>query len=211
MTIRFQCVSCNQPIEVDDEWTGKLVACPYCRNTVTAPEESTLTAESQVHTAMPVMDQATDSTMIPPSYEDVAPRNVPPGSAQPSRNTIAVVALGLSIATVAQLFAVTLISSQHQMELKVVEAQILELQEAGENPFMASQKATMELFGESGTPPLWIFLMGAFMITACFTWLAALVCGIIAVTKPVRRRYAIWSLAMVGTLPLFFCCGGLMG
>lgn len=41
MAIRFSCPSCQQPIEVDDNWGGQAVACPYCRRVVTAPREST--------------------------------------------------------------------------------------------------------------------------------------------------------------------------
>lgn len=40
MAIRFSCPSCRQPIEVDDNWGGQAVACPYCRRVVTAPQES---------------------------------------------------------------------------------------------------------------------------------------------------------------------------
>lgn len=41
MAIRFACPSCKQPIEVDDQWGGKSVGCPYCQNAVTAPTSST--------------------------------------------------------------------------------------------------------------------------------------------------------------------------
>lgn len=40
MAIRFSCASCRQPIEVDDEWGGQAVACPYCRRVVNAPRQS---------------------------------------------------------------------------------------------------------------------------------------------------------------------------
>jgi hypothetical protein len=42
MAIRFTCQSCQQPIEVDDQWAGQSVACPYCEKVITAPRESTL-------------------------------------------------------------------------------------------------------------------------------------------------------------------------
>ncbi len=42
MPIQFQCASCAQPIEVDDEHAGKVAACPFCRNVVTVPAASTL-------------------------------------------------------------------------------------------------------------------------------------------------------------------------
>lgn len=40
MAIQFPCASCQQPIEVDDAWADKAVACPYCRKVVTAPAQS---------------------------------------------------------------------------------------------------------------------------------------------------------------------------
>ena len=41
MPIRFACPSCQQPIEIDDQWAGQSVACPYCKRVVTAPTTST--------------------------------------------------------------------------------------------------------------------------------------------------------------------------
>lgn len=41
MAIRFACPACRQPLEVDDEWGGQSVACPYCQRVVTAPQTST--------------------------------------------------------------------------------------------------------------------------------------------------------------------------
>ncbi|UCD29497.1 MAG: hypothetical protein JSV03_03175 [Planctomycetota bacterium] len=40
MAIRFTCPSCQQPIEIDDEWGGQSVGCPYCKRVVTAPKSS---------------------------------------------------------------------------------------------------------------------------------------------------------------------------
>ncbi len=44
MPIQFQCASCGQPIEVDDEHAGKVAACPFCRHVVTVPAATTLPA-----------------------------------------------------------------------------------------------------------------------------------------------------------------------
>jgi len=41
MAIQFLCPGCNQPIEVDAEHAGKSAACPYCRQVVAVPLEST--------------------------------------------------------------------------------------------------------------------------------------------------------------------------
>jgi len=52
MAIQFACPSCREPIEIDDEWAGQAVTCPYCRHVVNAPTTSTWTA-SRPPTAMP--------------------------------------------------------------------------------------------------------------------------------------------------------------
>lgn len=41
MAIRFTCPSCSQPIEIDDQWAGQSVGCPYCKKVVNAPPAST--------------------------------------------------------------------------------------------------------------------------------------------------------------------------
>lgn len=46
MPIQFNCASCGQPIEVDDEHAGKVAACPYCQRVVNVPENSTLAPQA---------------------------------------------------------------------------------------------------------------------------------------------------------------------
>ena len=45
MAIQFNCPSCRQPIEVDDEHAGQVASCPYCRGVVTVPQTSTYQTE----------------------------------------------------------------------------------------------------------------------------------------------------------------------
>jgi hypothetical protein len=35
--IQFHCTSCGKPIEIDEEWAGHSVTCPFCQKEVTAP------------------------------------------------------------------------------------------------------------------------------------------------------------------------------
>ncbi len=42
MAIQFNCISCLKAIEVADEWRNRLVECPYCGDTITAPGISQL-------------------------------------------------------------------------------------------------------------------------------------------------------------------------
>ena len=46
MAIRFSCPSCEQPIEVDDDWANQQVGCPYCQRMVSAPAASTLNVDT---------------------------------------------------------------------------------------------------------------------------------------------------------------------
>ncbi|NLE58955.1 MAG: hypothetical protein GX616_11375 [Planctomycetes bacterium] len=66
MAIRFACPSCRQPIEIDDEWAGQSVGCPYCRKVITAPAVSSWPSE-QVPVATPLR-QPTEPIMPPPGY-----------------------------------------------------------------------------------------------------------------------------------------------
>ncbi|MCG3126429.1 MAG: hypothetical protein CHACPFDD_01264 [Phycisphaerae bacterium] len=68
MPIQFNCASCGQPIEVDDEHAGRVAACPYCQRVVNVPENSTLAP-----LAAPLARPATDGTDAGDS-----PRGLPP-------------------------------------------------------------------------------------------------------------------------------------
>src|ERR1051326_6963684 len=48
MAIQFSCPGCSQPIEVDDQFAGQTAACPYCRQVVSVPVQSTLHARPAV-------------------------------------------------------------------------------------------------------------------------------------------------------------------
>lgn len=40
MAIQFRCTGCGQAIEVDDDFAGRLVGCPFCHSSVQAPSAS---------------------------------------------------------------------------------------------------------------------------------------------------------------------------
>jgi len=43
MAIQFHCAGCGQPIEVDDEYAGRVAVCPHCRQVTSVPSASTYT------------------------------------------------------------------------------------------------------------------------------------------------------------------------
>ncbi|NLX14636.1 MAG: hypothetical protein GXY44_13425 [Phycisphaerales bacterium] len=65
MAIQFQCPACRQPIEIEEQWAGQPVACPYCQRVVTAPTQSSWPGE-QIPTASPT-SHASDSAHPHPS------------------------------------------------------------------------------------------------------------------------------------------------
>lgn len=71
MAIRFPCPSCEQPIEIDDQWSGQSVGCPYCKKVVTAPSSSTW-PPGDVPIATPA--QSEWQPPPPPGRADTPPR-----------------------------------------------------------------------------------------------------------------------------------------
>lgn len=94
MAIRFACPSCRQPIEVDNEWAGQSVGCPYCRMVVTAPSASAW-PESQVPVATP-LGQPPES-IPPPGYSGAVPPAPSAASAAPWALTLAITSALLSV------------------------------------------------------------------------------------------------------------------
>ncbi len=72
MAIRFACPSCQQPIEIDDQWANQSVGCPYCKHVVTAPGQSTWPAGSvsQASPAPPPASPATPQPFSSPEHSD---------------------------------------------------------------------------------------------------------------------------------------------
>lgn len=190
MAIRFQCGACAQPIEVDDEWATKLVACPYCRKTVTAPQASTLEDVETVPTATPVAP-AGEVSAYPP---------VPEASQHPNR--IAAVALVLACAAIVMLMASRIILAANAAEMQPLLEAIESAQ--GFNEVMAAQQ---KFYDAHGGPPAWLMGCSLLVIGSLLTALAGIVCGIIGLRHPRRRTMAGISLIVSAIIPIL-CCGG---
>ena len=93
MAIRFACPSCRQPIEIDDEWAGQSVGCPYCRKVVTAPAVSAWPSE-QIPVATP-LEQTGAPNAPPPGFPAYPP--APAASAAPWALTLAITSALLSV------------------------------------------------------------------------------------------------------------------
>ncbi len=194
MTIRFQCGSCSQPIEVDDEWASRPVACPYCRKTVTAPGESTLGDPGEIQMASPV--PLGTATGHPPSLpHDVAISPI-------GKNTVAVVALILACCSIVFLLVGKSVLAPHRAEYKVFvdavkAAPTWEEQTQAQTEFFATH------------PDAYTWFVGSTMSFLCggLASIAAIVCGLIGLRRPMRRRLAAAALA-ISMVPVFLCCSG---
>jgi len=198
MAIRFKCGACFQPIEIDDEWAQKTVACPFCRKTVTAPAQSTLDDLSQIPTASAV--ERPDAA--PPPYSMVANDAL---LAHPNR--IAVVAAALAGVVLLCLIGIFGIMLGHAEEMTRL-AEIME--QAGS---FGEQMQVSNTFAQEngGVIPNWMIGVTLLEMVALLAWFAALVCGIVAVRRPRRRPLAVATLCFCGFAVVFVCGGALMG
>lgn len=197
MTIRFQCGFCTQPIEVDDEWASKTVACPYCRKTITAPHESTLTDLNQVPTATPLAGASEPSACSLPAPGDAVAE---PAPSAPPPNVVALVAFALACVMLLLAGCWLILLGSHG-------AEFAELGEPGRSFSEQTEALTKFADAHGGTFPSWFLAFYLLIpgIGAC--WVAALVCGIFGVRFPRRRSFAIAALMMVGSVPILACCG----
>ncbi len=183
MAIQFLCPACSQPIEIDQEWSGRPVACPYCRKTVVAPETSTFDAPTVTPQATPI-----GAALHWPAEGGLRP--VPAAG-----NPLALWALGLAAASLVFCLYFQWATVPRMIQLAGPEA----------TPEQMQQALFKQISG--GQMPGWL-IAGSAAIVACLAfWVAGLVCGLIAVTRPGRRRLAYAGLGLSG-LTLFFCCLG---
>ena len=203
MAIRFRCSGCSQPIEVDDEWASKLVACPYCRQTIAAPSESTLDDLSPIPEATPL-----GPSQVPDGGPSVAAFGQPPPVWAPT-NRLAVVALIVACSLPVQLAVFMAVVAAHEEELQTIQSVVEERQQQGESPFAAQFAAWQEFLDErGGIPPSWMILSAMVEFVGAAAWIATIVCGIIAVRRRQRRPLAVAALVIAGVFMIFFCCGG---
>lgn len=188
MSIRFQCGSCSQPIEVDDEWASKPVACPYCRKTVTAPIESTLGDPAAFQTAVPVPVEPPAAQPFP-----AVPSEAPPGT---GRNRLAVVSLALAIAALGMFLACAVVSAKHSDKFENMNDALAKAVDYADRIKITNKMLEADPDALSWMIPVVMLAVGWFV-----TNLAAIVCGIISARRRARRGLAIAALA-ISFLPI---------
>ena len=195
MAIQFQCPACSQPIEIDPEWGGRPVVCPYCRKTVTAPPESTYAPPAQTPVARPSSAVTTFEVIsAAPAVPDYGP---PLGG-----NLIALWSMILALSSLACLVAGNLIIYAHWTEIEP----LVRLREDGKS-YQELNAAFLEHF--HGTPPGWLIGVALVMFMSFALWAAAVVCGLIGARRQPRRNFAIAGLAVSGLMVLLALAGRL--
>jgi hypothetical protein len=186
MTIQFQCPACEQPIEVDAEWASRLVACPYCHKTVTAPADSTLAPGMATPTASPL-----STSPGSPATVELLQR---PGATR--TNPFAPWALGLSGLSLLAFVCLSMYTA----------AKMLDLVGPGATPEEV-QKAMWEHIQSSGMTG-WVSVMAVGFMAAFALWLTAVLVSILALTRyPARRKMSVAAIVICGIVPLWFCLG----
>lgn len=181
MAIQFACRSCGRSIEVDDEWAHRLVECPYCHDTVTAPGISEL---------RPPQARKLEA---PPPWE---PEAVVPGGVAVAAgrfNTVAIAAFVLAAATVALL-----------IWLSITTGPDLEKALGGVKDTAEMQRILGEAL-EKKEPWAIRYMFG--LLGMAGLWLAGVICGLIGVVRPRRRGWAILALLILFGLALLVAFG----
>ena len=173
-------------MEVDDEWAGEHVACPFCQRVVTAPTESTITALQ--HDLPPTARRLSPSGSSGVIATDAA--------AMPSYNRLAVVGFGLSLAAIFLLILGTILLKfvfEHLEPNHTLEEQQKKIMELSRDPEFAGR-----------------FMLGVGSFCLSFVcWLAGLIVSAIAVMRKdlPGRRLAIAGIACSALCLLLFCSG----
>jgi hypothetical protein len=194
MAIRFHCAACNQPIEVDDEWALRTVACPYCHKTVTAPAQSTLEDLAEVPVATPLRPLQANEVSSAPAY--VAARD-------DRRNPFAIAALILAVLAFLSLLLVEIVGASHRQEMEEYARPGMTLREQ-----LEAGSKMMEDYG--GTWPGWFIAMGVLSGLSCLVWPAATVCGVVGVFRRHQRNLAVIALVICSVEVAFFLCRGVL-
>lgn len=230
MVVQFRCPSCEKPIEIDDEYAGRQVTCPYCHDVVDAPTESTYQSEpvarpvgetqpppppagEQQSGEGPAFEPAGSAGQTTPGVDVTVsdrfePWAQPPGQmrgpAPQRRNIVGFVGLGLALVSLVLAFAsVQILMVQHGKELGFDNPEELKRAEI--------QKRFTEMNQNIDKHP-WLVRVYGYMMGSMFCWLVGLICSIVGLSARYRSRLpGVLGLISSLILPLLMCSGLLAG
>ncbi len=198
MPIRFICASCQQPLEIDDQWGGQSVACPYCNRVVTAPRSTTWAADQQIPVASPARGD------LPPS---------PPSPVRPPGRVSSPMATAWALAmTLACLgFTIVTVFTWIATSAPVVYEKLGDPPTRADSPEELSrlqieyQRKAIELFQRGAVPISPITVVAAVCAMVCS--LAGLILSIRVAVHPGKRGRGI-ALATIAFLCMI--CTGML-
>jgi hypothetical protein len=182
MAIRFQCPSCRQPIEIDDPWAEKPVACPFCRKTVLAPAESSLN-----------FDHVPVATPLTSPYSASAAGDHLAAADSGRRSSLPVWAVAMAIAAFVLPFVPYLLFPQDMKQFEGPDAY---------------QRLTDDI--GKGQMPKGIEKIAVVGLLTLLCWVGGVVCGFVSLVRyRSQRALAITALSICGLLLLMNCAGTL--
>lgn len=190
MAIQFACPSCREPIEIDDEWAGQAVSCPYCRHVVNAPTTSTWTA-ARPPTAAPV-------TSLPRSIEGGIPAVAAGGSGGSPRWALTLAITGCLMCCLAYGGMVSAILGQIIARAGP---------DATQEQLQAAHQEYMKELIEEGRLPVGGFVVACTLIGTCCS-LAGLILAVRALLRPAGRKAAAVVACVLSAC--FLMCQALM-
>ena len=205
MAIRFQCASCSEPIEVDDEWARQVVRCPYCQRTVTAPAESMLPPAEQIPVAKGI---ATRREFDVPA-DPVGPAGaVPLQPPLPPTNRAAATAMILILVSIGFYLMMIRSLENNAMAWKEYERILAETMKQNGSSTSAMMKY---IEAQGGVFPSWMLVVLFSGLGWILGWLGAVIFGILGLFRPVRRGVAVGALSIAGMMLLLSCLSAIVG
>ena len=197
MAIQFPCPSCNQPIEVDEEWANRPVACPYCRLQVAAPARSTLEVCDEAPQAAPAQPQADAPGEPYARPHQASARDV-------GTNKFGLAAVCLALACIGCVVGVLVAITPYMPQLEAVANAP---GTSGNQLSTAMDFWNAEIERNGGRVPNRLIVMILFELACPFLWIAAIVCAIIGLFRSAQRTLPFVALAIALGTPLVFCFG----
>lgn len=206
MAIQFSCEACHQPIEVDEEWAGRPVRCPYCQSAVTAPDVSTLEAPlpssedgpSPTAEAGPMPCESAPGMAVPAWRPNPADSN----PAAVTAMVLACLLILLSIATVALMW----VYREDFRRFEEVYTRLVE--DEGMSFFEAQRRAALEMNTGGGFPPGMMFA-SLTQLSALGVWVATLIAAAVGLRRPQKRSMALGAIIIALIAPIICCVGTL--
>ena len=210
MPIQFECESCHKLIEVDDEWAGRLVECPFCRTAVRAPGGHSV--ERPTMTAAPATPPAPYPVDLPgmdrPRFDDAAPMypGDEGGRGPRQTNRLAVVGLVLACLGVALFLGLSVfVVFKAAAAMAPPGAGFEETAEYIDNmdPEEFQNQVQKIIMDSAERGESWAVMSSLGILAGGGFWLAGLICSLIAVTRQKWRWVAVMGL-LVSAAPLMF-------